>query len=215
VTRLETLDRETFGRRLSPLVPGPADRPEILDRLHAHHEELVRWAPRVDLVGPGAAPELLERHYAESLAALPLLPEGSARLVDIGSGAGFPGWMLAAARPDLEVWLVEPRERRAAFLRAATRRAGLSARVLAARVAAASRPLLPEAIDLLTVRAVRLDSGLFAALSGHLAPGAELLAWSGAEPPSVPEGSRLLDELPLPGSDNRFVRRYRLAETDR
>lgn len=212
MSRLEPLGRAAFSSRLATLVPTLAERPGALDRLHAHHEELVRWAPRIDLVGPGAAEELLERHYAESLAALPLLPAGPARLVDIGSGAGFPGWILAAARPDLEVWLVEPRERKAAFLRAAARRAGLSVRVLAARVAAASRAPLPEAIDLLTVRAVRLDTGLFAALAGHLAAGAELLAWTGAEAPEVPAGAVLLDELPLAGSDRRLLRRYRLPE---
>ena len=53
-----------------------------------------------------AAGEVVERHYGESLAALPLAP-AEGRLVDLGSGAGFPGWVLAAARPGLEVTLVD------------------------------------------------------------------------------------------------------------
>ena len=58
------------------------------------------------------------------------------RLLDLGSGAGFPGIVLAAARPDLEVTLLEARERKWAFLAAACRRAGLACRCLNARVSA-------------------------------------------------------------------------------
>src|SRR5712691_10434932 len=67
--------------------------------LFAHYEELRRWSPRLALVGPGAVDEVLARHFGESLAALPFLPEPQGALVDVGSGAGSPGLVLAAARP--------------------------------------------------------------------------------------------------------------------
>src|SRR6188474_645691 len=77
----------------------PVDAP-VATALHAHYVELRRWAPRLALVGPAFARELFTRHYGESLAGLELLPPGPARLLDLGSGAGFPGFVLAAARPD-------------------------------------------------------------------------------------------------------------------
>ena len=113
--------------------------------MHAHYEELARWNSVVSLVGPAFSGEIFERHYAESLAALPLLPAGPFRLLDLGSGAGFPGLVLAAARPDCEVVLVEARERKWAFLQSAVRRAELSCQCLRATVGAAHQPDLPAA----------------------------------------------------------------------
>jgi len=203
--------RADFDSLLSP--PGAASAPAAgaAERLLAHYEELRRWAPRTDLVGPGAAAELLERHYGEALAALPWLPAGPARLVDLGSGAGFPGFVLAAARPDLEVWLVEPRERKAAFLRAAARRAGLSLTVVVARVGAAPPPGLPDEIALVTLRALRLEPRAWRGLLPKLRPAARLLAWTGAEPPPLPVELVAGRSLLLPGSRGRRLREFVLA----
>lgn len=175
--------------------------------LHIHYLELARWAPTVDLIGPGAAAELFERHYVESLAALPWLPREPFRLLDLGSGAGFPGFVLAATRPDAETWLVEPRERRSAFLAAAARKAGLGLRVVAARVAPAVAEL-PDRIAVVTVRALRLDPPLVRALAPRLAPGAQLLAWTGAVPPELPVSFSPGRTLLLAGSRGRHLREY-------
>jgi 16S rRNA (guanine(527)-N(7))-methyltransferase RsmG len=186
--------------------------PAVVRRLFAHYEELRRWAPRVDLIGPGTAEEAVERHFAESLAALPWLPPAppgggsGGRLLDLGSGAGFPGLVLAAARPDLEVFLVEPRERRRAFLAAVARRSGLEVEILGARVSARALPELPA--DVVTVRALRLEPAEWIALAGKLAPGAALLLWSGASPPALPELFRPQRELRLPASRDRRLRGY-------
>ncbi|MEO7794891.1 MAG: RsmG family class I SAM-dependent methyltransferase, partial [Thermoanaerobaculia bacterium] len=160
------------------------------------------------LIGPGAKHELFERHYAESLAALPWLPaESAGRLVDLGSGAGFPGWILAAARPDLEVTLVEARERKWAFLATAARRARLSCRCLNARVSERSLAEIPDRIDLVTVRALRLEARTWSALLPHFAPGGRVLLWSGGivEPPPPPFVAGRT--LALSGS-HRFLREY-------
>ena len=183
--------------------------PGVLDALFAHYQELCRWAPKVDLIGPGAVDELIERHYAESLAALPWLPPTPFRLADIGSGAGFPGIVLAAARPDAESWLIEPRERRAAFLSAAVRKARLGAHIVAARVDSSSTAALPNGIHVATSRAVRLDRSLLRTLAEHLAPGASVLTWSGREAPVFPPGFEPGRALLLPGSRERVLRELR------
>jgi len=205
---LPTLSREEFSDALFR-AGAPPLATSALAALYAHFLELARWAPTIDLIGPGAAAELFERHYVESLAALPWLPEGRFRLVDLGSGAGFPGLILAAARPDAEVWLVEPRERRAAFLASAARKAGLGTQVVAARVGAGSAPDLPERIAVVTLRALRLDPPILRALAPRLAPGAALLVWSGAVAPELPALFEPARAVRLPASRGRHLREYR------
>ncbi|MDH3428034.1 MAG: class I SAM-dependent methyltransferase, partial [Gemmatimonadota bacterium] len=159
----------------------------VSTRLRLHYEELRRWSKRLSLIGPGTGETVVARHYGESLAALDLLDSGS-RLVDVGSGAGFPGWVLAAARSDLEVWLVESRGRKAAFLEAATRRAALSCRVLSARVGRSLPEGFPRAVDIITVRAVRLVPREWYALSTRLSESGRILRWVGPAAPSPPSG---------------------------
>ncbi len=79
--------------------------------------EIQRWSRRLSLVGPSRRDlKGLEQLYRESLLFLPLIPKGS-RVLDVGSGIGFPGIPLALERPDVHMVLLEPRARRAAFLR--------------------------------------------------------------------------------------------------
>ena len=118
---------------------------EPLDRFLA---ELRSWGERTNLVG-SLAPEQLRVHVEDSLAASPHLPEG-ARVVDLGSGAGFPGLPLAITRPDLEITLVEIRERRVNFLRHVVRALALRCEVQRIRIEDA--PKLPH--DFALLRAV-------------------------------------------------------------
>ncbi len=86
--------------------------------LAAHLTLLAAWAPRVNLTSVGVGPDAVERHVVDSLALLRLasVRESRGPACDVGSGAGFPGIPLAIARPDLEVTLLEPRQKRVAFL---------------------------------------------------------------------------------------------------
>ena len=206
MTVLPEIERSWFERRLRDLSGQELDG-ERLAALHVHYEELRRWAPTVALIGPGAVDELLERHYAESLAGLPLLPAGPAAVVDIGSGAGFPGFVLAALRPDLSFTLTESRERKWAFLQAAARKAGLSCRCLNVRVAPKSADELPESIAVLTSRAVRIDLPAWEALTPRLAPGAQALFWCGEERPELPPAFREGRAIRLSGA-RRWIREY-------
>lgn len=209
---LAPLTAAELDRRLRAVDPSLALEAAVVERLLAHYDELRRWAPKVDLVGPAAGSEIVERHYAEALVALPWLPEASCRLVDLGSGAGFPGLVLAAARPDFDVWLIEPRSRRAAFLAAAARRMRLSVRVLGVRVAAPLPHDVPDRIDRLTVRALRLDPRAWRALLERTAPGARLLSWSGEAAPELPGELEPSRTLRTPGGDRRWLREYRCEE---
>lgn len=153
-----------------------------LEPVFAHYQELRLWASRVALVGAGEAETIVERHYAESLRAVPLV--GSARTaVDLGSGAGFPGLILAAARPDVEFWLFESRGKKAAFLRSAAAKARLSCRVVGARVSRrqpATEAVKNKSIELITVRGVKIDKDTWEGLRPALAEGARILRWEGS-----------------------------------
>ena len=96
-------------------------------RLYSYFLELRRWSKKMNLIARDSADgEIVEKHFIDSLALLDLLREPGARLLDIGSGAGFPGLVCKAARPDLTVHLVEPRLKRVSFLRHIIRQLQLS-----------------------------------------------------------------------------------------
>jgi 16S rRNA (guanine527-N7)-methyltransferase len=102
-----------------------------VSRLAAYLDTLAAWSPRVNLTGARTPEERVRVLVADVLPAA-LLPEAGS-LLDVGSGNGSPGLVLALVRDDLEVTLLEPRARRWAFLREAARAAGRSARVLRQR----------------------------------------------------------------------------------
>jgi len=90
--------------------------------LVAYLDEVARWSQRVNLTGARAPEERTELLVAQVLPAVDLIQ--GPRLIDVGSGNGSPGLVLALLRPELEVTLLEPRQRRWAFLREAARVTG-------------------------------------------------------------------------------------------
>ncbi len=84
--------------------------------LGIYRDELRRWNRKINLVSFKTDEELASRHFLDSLAVLQFLPAG-ASVVDIGSGAGFPGCVIALARPDLNIVLIESILKKANFLR--------------------------------------------------------------------------------------------------
>lgn len=207
---LPEIGLEAFAAGLS--ASGHPVAPAVAATLHAHYVELRRWAPKLALVGPAFPTELFDRHYGESLAGLELLPSGPGRLLDLGSGAGFPGFVLAAARRDLRTTLVEARERKWAFLAAAVRRAGLATSVLNARVTGTDSSLPDELsnLSIVTVRALKLDLASWRSIERRLAPDARLLVWSGEAAATLPASFVPGREVALPGS-RRSIREYRWA----
>jgi 16S rRNA (guanine527-N7)-methyltransferase len=92
-----------------------------LDQLESHYVSLTRWNERLNLTRIVDLSESVQFHYCESLFLARFLPPGAHRIVDVGSGAGFPGIPTAILRPECEVTLVESHQRKSVFLREATR----------------------------------------------------------------------------------------------
>ena len=131
---------------------------DVAGRLARYHALLADWNERLNLVGNADFDDALDRHYMDSLA--PLAIEGlftqGARVIDVGSGAGFPGLALAIARPDMRVTLLDSLGKRVTFLNAVIEALGLSnAHTLHARAEdAAHRPGEREGYDVAVARAV-------------------------------------------------------------
>jgi 16S rRNA (guanine527-N7)-methyltransferase len=89
--------------------------PATLGHLQTYLEELKLWNAKINLTGLKTDRDIVIKHFLDSLAVLPFL-DGAASLMDLGSGAGFPGLVLKLARPNLALTLVEARQKKAAFL---------------------------------------------------------------------------------------------------
>ena len=94
---------------------------ETRDKLDAYQALLLKWQRAINLVSPSTLKNAKERHFIDSLQVLPLISQGAKLLYDIGSGAGFPGLVIAMARPDLSVHMIESDERKGQFLRTVSR----------------------------------------------------------------------------------------------
>jgi len=101
---------------------------DVLSRLADHFDLVTEHNPLLHLTGPSTPEEFAIRHVLESLTMLEFLPEGS-RFADIGSGAGFPAIPCLLAREDLKAVLIESKEKKANFLKAAVEKLELNARV--------------------------------------------------------------------------------------
>jgi 16S rRNA (guanine527-N7)-methyltransferase len=156
--------------RALELVPVSRETEARLDRFVEHLRD---WQQRINLIAPSTEPVLWTRHIADSLQLLALAPE--ARIwVDLGSGAGFPGLVIACALADAPgacVHLVESNTNKAAFLREAAQAADAPAVVHAVRIADfVKKP--PQPIAVVTARAVAPLNELLAAAYPLLIKGA-------------------------------------------
>ncbi len=171
--------------------------PEQGDALARHWTLLERWNQRLNLTAVRRLEEAIPLHYCESVFFGTLLPRETVRIMDVGSGAGFPGLPIAVVRPECEVWLVEANARKCVFLREAVRVMELEN----VRVVEARAEELGERVDWAVSRAVRwedvveiarrLAGGVGLLVSQQAAEEAHAVAgirWS--EPVKIPWGSR-------------------------
>jgi 16S rRNA (guanine527-N7)-methyltransferase len=123
-----------FAEIVQEKISGIVDiLPAQLAQLQSHYELLLRWNRVINLTSVACPEEIIQRHFCESLFLGAHLPAGKLSVVDIGSGAGFPGLPVAILRPDCNIALVESRQRKATFLKEVSRGL-LNVQVLARRI---------------------------------------------------------------------------------
>jgi 16S rRNA (guanine527-N7)-methyltransferase len=88
-----------------------------LEQFDLYQKELLQWNAKTNLISEKSAQEIVSRHFLDSLTALHFIDNQSARIIDIGSGAGFPGLPLKIARPNLQLYLMESNRKKVSFLK--------------------------------------------------------------------------------------------------
>ncbi len=168
---------------------------EQIERMREHYDLLTRWNKTLNLTSIRTPAEAVERHYCESVFLACHLPEGPLSVADVGSGAGFPGIPVGIIRPDCSVALIESHQRKAVFLREATRDLS-NVRVLGMRAADVG-----ERFDWVISRAVKYSEigGALQKLAGN----AEIL--SGEVGASEMPGFEWQAPVKLPWGEHRLL----------
>lgn len=149
---------------------------ETMERLETYVRLVEKWQPRVNLVSPASLADIWVRHIWDSAQLALFVPENSSRLVDVGSGAGFPGLVLSILT-NAECHLVESDQKKAIFLSTVIRECGLSARVHNDRIEVL--PCLDA--DVITARALAPLDRMLPLLKHQLRPGTRCLFLKGAK----------------------------------
>lgn len=163
----------------SPGLPDGVSR-ETLERLRRLEALIAKWNPAINLVAKSTLGQVWGRHILDSAQLFRSAPSGAHHWVDLGSGGGFPGLVIATLatelRPDLAVTMVESDQRKAAFLRQASHELGLKTAILAQRIESAE----PQNADILSARALADLPTLLAFSLRHLQPNGLALFMKGA-----------------------------------
>lgn len=197
----------------------------MLDELDQYAEILVEYNQKVNLTAITDPEGIEDKHFADSLL-LANLPETAGKLVDVGTGAGFPGVVAKIFKPELQLTLMEPTGKRVEFLKYVCAQLGLSGVEFAKeRAEEAARKVWREQFDVATARGVAAlpmlseyclplvkVGGVFLAMKG---PGAaEELAESGAALKKLGGKGSGVAEFHLPGGDVRnIIRIKKISQT--
>ena len=163
---------------------------QLKSRLVTYFELLATWNGKINLTGfdlSDPTPEAIDKLFVEPLLAARYVAPNAARMIDIGSGGGSPALPILLAHPRLQVLLVEAKTRKAVFLKEALRGLGVAtSEVATARYEELlARPDLHEAHDLLTIRAVRIESRVLMSLQAFVKPAGQLFLFrSGLNTPA-------------------------------
>lgn len=170
-------------KRTGVVVPG-----EVAARLEVYYRLLATWNQKINLTGLSLAdptPEALDRLLVEPLVAARHAGAGVRRIVDIGSGGGSPAVPFSLAVPGAQLLMVESKTRKSVFLREAIRALGMSdSSVITGRYEELlTEPTLHEAHDLLTIRAVRVESRVLLSLQALVKPGGQMFLFQSTTGP--------------------------------
>ncbi|MEM6781530.1 MAG: 16S rRNA (guanine(527)-N(7))-methyltransferase RsmG [Pseudomonadota bacterium] len=122
-------------------------------RLDQYHKLLLKWQEKINLISPATIQNAWQRHFEDSLQLLPYIPDSAGILFDIGSGAGFPGLVLAIQNSGLDVHLIESDQKKCSFLKTVSRETKAPVTIHSSRIENISREtdIVP---DVITARAL-------------------------------------------------------------
>lgn len=166
---------------------------ETLDRLKIYSELLRQWGRVQDLVAPSTLDNIWHRHFADSAQVLPLAPATTTKWADLGTGAGFPGLVLAilaADRPGFRMQLIESSNRKCSFLREVARRTGAPVDILCMRIENLATHHTVVPVEIVTARALAPLVKLLRMAQPLLADTTVALFLKGREAPREIEAAR-------------------------
>lgn len=174
------------------------------EALKIYHSLLLKWQDKINLISPTTVQNAWERHFEDSMQLADLLPDNAKTLFDLGSGAGFPGLVLAIQNPDIEVHLVESDQKKCSFLKAVSRETKTPTHVHTARIESVNIDVVP---DVITARALASLDKLF----GYC------LSWIEKNPNLIlilPKGENVSDEIQVAEQSWLFDYKTYASKTD-
>jgi 16S rRNA (guanine527-N7)-methyltransferase len=197
---MSLLSNEAIRNLLAPFVTAELPEP-LIDRLSIYLDLLVRWNARVSLTSIRSPEEIVQRHFGESLFTAEKLSKhlkSDSKLLDYGSGAGFPGLPIQLYLPEIRVTLAESQARKVAFLREVIRTLALPTEVWPKRV----NEMEPRRFTAVTLRAVeRMSISIESAASRVQDGGGWIAALIGRDIDT--SNHPVAEEFLIPGSEHR------------
>ncbi len=143
--------------------------------------ELIKWNRKINLIGPAGEKEIIDKHFLDSLALVPFLDEiKGSELLDLGTGAGFPGLVIKTVRPELALLLVEARMKKVAFLRHVIRNLKLrKVETMAVHLERSPSPAMASSHPLIISRAFASVISFLDLVEGYSPPGGKVLCMKG------------------------------------
>jgi 16S rRNA (guanine527-N7)-methyltransferase len=153
---------------MKPQLGGVDVSRETIQYLEDFASLVTKWTPKINLIAKGSVPEIWTRHVVDSVQLYRFAPKTYEKWVDLGSGGGFPGIVMAIIakekQPNAHFTLVESDQRKATFLRTAARELDLSVTVVAERI----EEIVPQQANVVSARALAPLSGLLPLVERHL-----------------------------------------------
>ena len=201
------ITRTAIRKLLAPFDVSISD--ETADKVSVYADLLFRWNRKINLTSISTPEECITRHFGESFLVSRMMPLRGV-LLDIGSGAGFPGLAIKLIAPELEVVLLEPVAKKRAFLKEVARVCGLGpVQVVGSRFDEFARTNQGQSFNIITARAVGGLELLIPLAEKFLCPDGHLCLWLGTQQVGgvrqVNSDLRWLEAEAIPVSHNRFL----------
>ncbi len=200
------MERDRILELLTPYLGERELTPRQLDSISSYIDILTKWNERTNLTAVRAPEQMMRRHFGESLfAAIQLVASDSTQtVIDVGSGAGFPGLPLKIYAPAIRLTLIESQNKKATFLREAVRAMGMTG----VEVYLGRAELFVGKAQLVTMRAVEKFEQVLSTAGALVEEGGSLGLLIGAS--QVPKAKEILpgrweSPVPIPGSESRVV----------